>query len=250
LPADFHPTLPHSVRLYYPQLAQCKPCPRECNLDREQSRHGRTVLRLSVGDAVELIDGQGAVGLGRVVRYERGSGAMVCRIEQIEQVQPPRPRIVVAAALPKGPHADAMVDQLSQVGADELIALRSAYSVVDPRDAKIAKFQRRAIESAKQCRRAWVMQVTEPMDFAAILDRPGVAGLILQPGPMAAITTSPPWLSVQELLLLLGPEGGWSDTELADAQAAGFTPWSVSPHILRIETAAVAAVALLRYMKA
>ena len=94
------------------------------------------------------------------------------------------------------------------------------------------------------------MQVDEPTQFASLLNKPNTVGLILQPGPMGEPTSpSPPaWRLAETLLALVGPEGGWSQSELADAQAAGFEPWSVGPHVMRIETAAVAAAILLRYL--
>ena len=198
---------------------------------------------------MELFDGQGRVGPCSIERFD--DGLMVCRVEHLEHIKPPSPRIVIGSAVPKGSRSDAMVDQLSQVGVSRLILLRSERGVVvDPRPGRLEKFRRRAIESAKQCRRAWIMEVDGPRDLASLLDEPNIVGVILEPGPLVKPPWSPPpsWHAAAQLLALVGPEGGWSPTELAAAQAAGFVPWSVGPHVMRIETAAVAAANLLGYL--
>ncbi len=222
-------------------------------LDRDESHHAARVLRLAIGDAVELLDGCGHVACGSIASLGRG---VRVSIAQVAAAPPPSPRIDIASAIPKGPRADAMVEQLSQLGVNRLIPLRSRRSVVDPRDTKIEKFQRAAIESAKQCGRAWFMQVDQPTDFASLLGAKdhGVR-LLADPGGTAMIAAdafsgATPGVdagtsrNLASALILIGPEGGFTDEERAEAIAAGCLPWSLGPHILRIETAAVAAAAV------
>ena len=214
-------------------------------LDRDESHHAAKVLRLCEGAAVELLDGAGHVAAGVIASVGR---IVKVSVTQVTTVAPPSPAVTIAAAIPKGPRADAMIEQLSQLGASELIPLLSRRSVVDPRETKIEKFQRAAIESAKQCGRAWFMRVEAPTDFATILRAKSHGARLLADlaGKRDALVAAGG--AATSVLVLIGPEGGFTEQERADAIAAGFLPWSLGENILRIETAAVAAVAIARHV--
>ncbi|MHC4995516.1 MAG: RsmE family RNA methyltransferase, partial [Planctomycetota bacterium] len=112
----------------------------------------------------------------------------------------------------------------------------------------IDKLQRVANESAKQCHRDWTLRVNPLVHFAECV---GAADHDLkliadtnQPEDQRAIKEV---LAVAErVLVLIGPEGGWTGDERAAAAAAGFRPWRLGPHVMRIGTAAIAATAILR----
>jgi 16S rRNA (uracil1498-N3)-methyltransferase len=220
----------------------------QVELSPTESRHAR-VLRLKVGDAVELFDGRGLIAQGRVAAAGRGE-AVTVDIESARRVGPPAPRLDVAVAIPKGPRGDAMIEQLSQAGADRLIPLRTQRSVVHPRDTKVQKMARTAVESAKQCGRAYVMAVEPPTDLAAVLQRPYDLRLIAQPGSDVPADLPARLSRAAGVLVVIGPEGGWSPPELALCAEHGCLAWRLGPHVLRIETAAVAAATLVRYLTA
>ncbi|MCC6579772.1 MAG: 16S rRNA (uracil(1498)-N(3))-methyltransferase [Phycisphaeraceae bacterium] len=211
-------------------------------LDTEQSHHAGRVLRLREGEAVELLDGQGGIGSGTIVRLKP---TVAVRITAVCRDMPPRPRITLAAAMPKGSHADEMVDQLSQLGADELTPLITQRSVVDPRDAKLDRLRKRAQEACKQCGRSRLMTINSPMTLDQALALPASLKLIALPEGVAM--RGDELVGADDVLTLIGPEGGWTDEERQAAIRAGCRPWRIAPHILRIETAAVAAASLLRY---
>ena len=209
-------------------------------LDSPQARHAQRVLRLQTGDAVELFDGRGLVGSGRLEADGR------VRLADVRHVEAATPLISVAAALPKAGRADDMVAALSQVGADELIPLQTDRATVTARAGRLQRYQKLVIESAKQCRRAHLMRVGAPTNLQQVLADDHDLRLIAQPdgkSPNVARLTA-----AQRVLILIGPEGGWSDDELQQAAAHGCLPWSIGPHLMRIETAAPAAVALARYL--
>ncbi len=207
-------------------------------LSDEESRHARGVLRLRVGEAVELLDGAGTVAAGVVAE----SGRVVrVKLSTMHRVAPLRPRVCIACAMPKGPRAADMVNQLSQLGVDELVPLRCERSVVDPGQGKVDRLGRAAVQSAKQCGRAWFMTVTEPMDFHRALELPGARRLLALAGG-AELTTG----DGADLRIFIGPEGGFTAGETQAAMHAGCVPVSLGPFVLRIETAAVAAAAILR----
>ncbi|MEX2388333.1 MAG: RsmE family RNA methyltransferase [Phycisphaeraceae bacterium] len=231
----------HCAHLPHPRLAQTP-----CVLDADESHHARKVLRLKPGTAIELFDGQGGLAQAKLAAYEGRSA--VCQVVSLERHDPPRPRVTVAAAIPKGGRAEPMVNQLSQAGADVFVPMVSEHSVVDPREGKLERFGRHAIESAKQCGRLHVMAVEPTRGFDALLAESADVRLLAAPGGGSAAGLGERVARAGRVLVLIGPEGGFSEAEQAAAAEAGFQQWAIGPYTMRIETAAVAAAALLRYL--
>ena len=213
-------------------------------LDADQARHARRALRLSAGDAVQLLDGRGNIAQAALVGDDPQGTA--CAIVSIDHTPPVTPAIELATAIPKGPRGDAMVNDLAQLGVDTLIPLITARSVVDPRPAKLARFAKAAAEAAKQSGRAWFMRVNETTAFEQALDSDTGLKLVADPYAQPLTGLSERLNSVSAVRVLVGPEGGLTDEELAAARDAGFVPWRYSPNVLRVEAAAAAAVAILR----
>lgn len=233
---------------------------RFCSLGPDETRHARKVLRLSAGDAIEVFDGSGRLADAQIVEYVRsssgsvsisgggGGGETLCRLGLVREVPEARPRLIVASAVPKGPRAEAMVNQLGQLGADVFVPVQSARSVVEPGAGKVGRYEKAALASAKQSGRPRLMAIEPTAALAQVLDRPRSVGLILDPRGEAMPTLGSRLKSAEQVVVLIGPEGGWTPQELADAEAAGFVRWRMAEHVLRIETAATAAVALLGYL--
>ena len=221
------------------------------SLSDDESRHARKVLRVQPGDAVELFDGLGQEADGRVVEAGR---VIAIEVGALRNAAPLRPRIEVAVALPKGDRAAVLVEKASELGADRLIPMITERSVVDPGGGKLDRLRRIAIESAKQCGRSWLMEIAEPVAFDRVLVGPGDAVKLFADAHSgnedhySQILTNLRMHSadVDRLLVLVGPEGGWTNAERQAAQQAGFHPWRLGPYVMRIETAALAAVAILR----
>ncbi len=209
-------------------------------LSAEESHHLRDVLRVDVGDTVELFDARGRVARGTIAVL---APTVIVTVEAIAERAGGR-RITVASAVPKGDRADWMIEKLSEIGVSEFVPLRSARSVVHPEGAgKLDRWRRIAVEAAKQSHRAGVLSI-QPL---ATLD-----GLLKTTDPTTAIyfstTATTPLrstLDTRHSTLLVGPEGGWTDDEEAVMRAAGLTSASLGPTILRIETAAVLSAGLL-----
>lgn len=212
-------------------------------LDKDQARHATRVLRLSEGAAVQLIDGRGTIAQATLAHADKPT---TCTITSIKRVPAPTPRIELATAIPKGPRADAMINDLAQLGTDRLIPLITHRSVVVPRDTKLERFAKAAAEAGKQSGNAWLMQIDQATAFADALDCDADLKLIADPYAQPVAGWAEQIAAAKTVRVLIGPEGGLTDQELADAVSAGFTPWRYSPNILRIETAAAAAVAILR----
>jgi 16S rRNA (uracil1498-N3)-methyltransferase len=224
-------------------------------LDRAQAHHGERVLRLERGESVELFDGHGHVGTGRW--GPKGAIELV----RTAFVPPPIPAVDAAVAMPKGGRADALVGSLSQLGADRLIPLRTDRSVVHPRPGRLERLSAAVIESARQCGRAHLMAIDPPSGLEAVLGlghdlslfarcdcepaAPPVADRAPGPGPLVLAQRLG---GCRRLLILVGPEGGWTAREERLAAEHGCLAWTLGPHVLRIETAALAAVAIARFL--
>ncbi len=202
----------------------------------EEANHAARVKRLRPGEPVALFDARGTVADGRVVQAEAGKRALLeVRLDALRTVGRVSPRVEVWCPPPKGDRLETMIDQLSQLGVAAWRPLRTARA---ERDAfRADKLGRVAIEAAKQCGRAWALDIGDWTGFDDALADPravlaDAAGL--PAGPAAGDT-----------VLLLGPEGGWTDDELARAHATGRGVRRFGVHVMRIETAAVAAAACL-----
>lgn len=215
-------------------------------IDGEDGHHLQRVRRLRAGERVTAGDGRGRWRSYHIARSNRGSlvlvGAGAVRRE-------PRlvPGLAVAFALSKGTRPEAVVSALTELGVDRIVPFRGSRSVVrwegERARAATARLRRVAREAAMQCRRSWLPEVGEPIDFdglvagaAVVLGDPGGVGVDEVPEP-------PPggeWLAV------VGAEGGLDPRERARLLALpGAAAVRVGPHVLRAETAAVALGAAL-----
>jgi 16S rRNA (uracil1498-N3)-methyltransferase len=163
--------------------------------------------------------------------------------------------LIVAAAIPKGDRADWMVEKLSELGVARFIPLITHRSVVHPKGHnKRERWQRIATESAKQSRRSGVMEIADVATLEGVLtvkdeggwmkdEAPGEGARFYLSPTGASLTTS--FVARASSLLLIGPEGGFTDDELRLMDDLGLTGVKLTGTILRVETAAVAAAAVV-----
>lgn len=213
----------------------------------DEAHHALRVKRLVVGDAVEALDGRGRVLTAEVAGATTpGSGkgrsipSLVLRVLTDRLVERPEPEVEVWTAPPKGDRLAPMIDALSQVGAASWGPLRSARTVVEPREGKLGRLERVAAESAKQCGRAWMLDIAPGGGLADALRAPS-ASIVL------ADASGEPYKAAgaDQVRLLVGPEGGWTTGELAQARGAGARVARFGSYVMRIETAAVVAAAMV-----
>jgi 16S rRNA (uracil1498-N3)-methyltransferase len=223
--------------------------PGQFPLDPAQAHHIRTVLRLTPGSPVELFDDAGATSAATVV--------MVTPSEVVVDAGIITPasdhlavRWTVASAVPKAARADWMIEKLSELGTDLFIPLQTARSVVHPEGKnKLDRWRRLALESAKQSRRPGVMRIEEMQPVESLIrslthSREHAWYLSTEKNAIpipAAITHSGP----RNLTLLIGPEGGWTNEEIALFEASALTAISLTSTILRTETAAITTAAII-----
>ena len=215
-------------------------------LGAAESHHLRDVLRMETGARIEVFDKDGATGHGKIV--ESASGAVVVEVSEILRRDQSGPRLTIASAIPKGPRADWMIEKLSELGVDAFIPLATQHSVVLPEGpSKHARWERLATESARQSGRAGVMRIGPLTALSKVLDGAGGEKAYLSLEEDAkAIAELAAKKTTGELMLFIGPEGGWSAEELAMFREGNIAAYRLTNTVLRVETAAIAAAAVIR----
>jgi 16S rRNA (uracil1498-N3)-methyltransferase len=215
-----------------------------------EGRHAATVRRLRVGERLDVTDGLGDALRCEIVAVRRDE--LDCRVLDRVRTPRPAPRLVVVQALAKGDRGELAVEMLTEVGVDEIVPWAAARSVVrwdGERGARSrARWAASAAEAAKQARRTRWPVVAPLASTAAVADRLAAAGvaLVLHEGaaqPLTSLTSRPP--APGEIVLVVGPEGGLTDEELAGFGKAGAAAVRLGPTVLRTSTAGVAAAAVL-----
>jgi len=199
-----------------------------------EARHLAVVCRVRPGDRVYLFNGDGRQYLATVTESSKHGVAL-----NVEAVEEPRRelgfRLEVAAPLPKGDRGQFLVEKLTELGVTDFVPLRAARSVVHPKDAE--KLRRYVIEASKQCGRNVLMRVAPLTDWKEYATRAGLPPLRLlaHPGAERGIQST----QSQDVACAAGPEGGFTDEEVALAREAGWSVVSLGPRVLRVETAAL-----------
>jgi 16S rRNA (uracil1498-N3)-methyltransferase len=198
-----------------------------------EAHHLAIVCRLRSGDRVYLFNGDGHQYRATVV--EAGKRGVRLDIDAVEE--PPRElgfRLEIAAPLPKGDRGQFLIEKLTELGVTEFVPLRTARSVVHPKD--IEKLRRHVIEASKQCGRNVLMRVspvTQWHEYASRRELPGLK-LLAHPGGEAIAGDDR-----TDVACAVGPEGGFTEEEVALAQGLGWRIVSLGPRTLRVETAAL-----------
>jgi 16S rRNA (uracil1498-N3)-methyltransferase len=221
-----------------------------------EASHLKNVMRLKRGDAVGLVDGKGFEYLARIDRLVSGRVELSITGRKRSTGMPPI-RIHAAQGCLKEKKMDRLARQLSELGVARFIPFICERAVARPEPGRAAYRQERrrkiAIEALKQCRRGDLMVMEEVTTFEKIMESgrsydrrilfwEGAAEPLTTPGVAGGGSSSP------STLVVLGPEGGFSEKEAAAAEAAGFRLARLGPRILRAETAAVAACAIVQYL--
>ena len=217
----------------------------------EGHRHLARVLRVERGQSVTLFDGTGTELEAEVVRVGARETELEVGARRSGAGTAPAVAITLLTAVPRGVRMDLLVEKTCELGVTRVVPVVTERSVVRPGAAtpRRRRWEKIAREAARQCGRADVPAVADPTSFAAALaaDLPA-RRLVLAPGgtPLrTALGRADDGADATPTTLLVGPEGGFAPDELAAAQAAGFVAVSVGPRILRVETAAMLAVALV-----
>ncbi len=215
-------------------------------LSPEESRHLFKVLRLREGDPVRLTDGGGHLFAGEVCESSPKGGLVVL----LAEIPPPRShgRLAFAQALLKGDKMESVLQKAVELGVATFLPFVSSRTIVEWKKGsdKLKRWRKVAEEASKQCGRALHMTVEEPVDFEVIASRAeGDTKIIFWEEATTPLRGN--IRTADRVLIVIGPEGGFSKSEVALAASHDFTPLSLGPLVLRVETAVIAALSLVQY---
>lgn len=211
-------------------------------LSPEARRYLADVLRLTPGAALEVFDGKG----GRYAA-EIGPGFAWVSLGPRQAAAPAPVEIALLVALAKGEKMDLVVQKATELGVARILPFEAERSVVrlEPSKAeeRAGRWRRIAAEAARQCGRADVPEVAAPSGLAPALAAlgPGTRTFVFHPGGGRLDGAAPAAVAA-----VVGPEGGLTDAEVQACVAAGAVRAALGPRVLRAETAAIVAVALLQ----
>ena len=224
----------------------------------DEARHLSEVLRLTSGDEMFVFDGQGREHRCIVAEVERAS-ANFNVIEEVGPASPESPlKMTLAVALLKSDKFDLVVQKTTELGITRIVPLKTIRADVrlhDPADAqkRIMRWQRIALEAAKQSGRAFVPQIAAPTDFSLWLksheSMSAECIMFSERGGAPLMETVSDWEAKPETVAaLVGSEGGWSDEELQQAREIGWQIVTLGGRTLRAETAAIVVTSLLQHL--
>ncbi len=233
-------------------------------LDRDESHHLLTVLRGGRDQVLNLVDGRGHRLTAVVANDNELTGRKNKRVEvRIETVdEDPRevrtPRLVLACAVVKGKRFEWAVEKAVELGVHRIIPLRCDHGVIDPREGKQSRWETLMKSALKQCGRSWLPILEAPQSVPAALTACAGQEILFGAAPWetptvavrhwTALLAAKPATLPAALGFFVGPEGGWSPSELAllSKQAR---PVSLGPHVLRAETAVAAGLTALQTIR-
>ena len=213
-------------------------------LEGDEAHHLARVRRLASGDVVELFDGKGLAVRSEIVEVRKS--AVTLRPLEILPVPAEPAQLTLAVAVPKGERFGWLVEKAVEVGVARLVPILAERSTVDPRGSKLERLRRTVLESSKQCGRSRLMTLEDPRRFDDYLAAERASRrFFAHPGAAAILSVLATGDARSPAAVLIGPEGGFTEEEAARAGSAGWTPVGLGVTIMRIETATLAAAALV-----
>lgn len=220
-------------------------------LDGAEGRHAVSVARVRVGEVLRIADGQGTVVSGAVTAT--GRDELTLTVDEVTVEPQPRPALVLVQALAKGGRDEMAVQAGTEIGVDRIVPWSAARSVSRWDGAKVEKGRARwaaiAQEAAKQAVRSRVPTVSAPVttaQLAAVGREARRALVVLDPVGAVRLSAWEPPADVEEIVLVVGPEGGIDGSEFDRLEAAGAVRVRLGDTVLRTSTAGPAALAVLQ----
>ena len=227
----------------------------EVSITGSEAHHIKNVLRLKPGDGLKLFDGTGFEYEAAIVRVSAKKVTVEIQ-RKAKAAAPSGVPIMVAQAFLKEKKMDDLVRKLCELGITQWIPFFSKRSIARPDakrlEARSQRWQRIATEAVKQCRRLDTPQIADALSFEEMLDFSQNCDLRIVFWENESSLLTADFVSednpAKKILLMLGPEGGFTDQEMKRLQNSGFISAGLGPRILRAETATLAAVTLVQYL--
>ena len=226
-------------------------------LSGSEAHHAANVLRLKVDDTVTLVDGRALEYIARVIGIQRGQVDLEI-IEQQTGLAESGLDLTLGLGLLKADKMDYVVQKATELGLATLVPIASERSTIklagSREENRLERWRKISRQSLKQCRRSRPVEINPVTDLSGFLDITRQAELKLMLHPRLSDAPSPLWndllaarQSIRSVAALVGPEGGFTENETAEARRAGFEILPLGPRILRSETAAIAVIAILGF---
>jgi 16S rRNA (uracil1498-N3)-methyltransferase len=214
----------------------------------DDAKHLTRVLRVEPGQRYEISDNRG-VYLAEI-EIARKEQVVFRTIERMEAARPPV-EAILCAALVKFDHFEWMIEKATELGVAEIVpmeTIRCEKGLDKAAHKRLDRWRRIALEASQQSRRAFLPVVTEPISFREVVRRGDAYRYALDEGGGRPLVSVFPAERSREdrVTILVGPEGGWTEEERAAFLEGGWTGVTLGPLILRAETAALAALAVIQ----
>lgn len=221
----------------------------EVELPEAAASHVARVLRLRAGAPLAAFDGSGRDFACEIVAVH-GDRVRVRVGESVPGLPESPLSVTLVQSVSRGERMDLTLQKATELGVAAVVPVFSARSVVrldgQQSERKLRHWQAVVTSACEQCGRSVVPGVRAPLDLQRYLAEPPRAGLRLVPDPAAGASLASLESVPHGVELLVGPEGGFEESELESARRAGFTPVRLGPRVLRTETAGIVALALLQ----
>jgi 16S rRNA (uracil1498-N3)-methyltransferase len=220
-------------------------------VEGDEGFHAANVRRIRAGEKLDLSDGAGTIA--RCVIEDVGKGRLTARVLDLRAVAIQRPRITVVQALPKSDRSELAIELATEAGADAFVAWQASRSVArwdgqDRVDKGLRRWRAVARSAARQSRRAHIPEVSGVVSTTELVERvrdiESTPVLVLHESATQPIAEVPV-AEADSLLLVIGPEGGIADDEVAALSTAGAAVVRLGPTVLRTSTAAAVALGAL-----
>ena len=229
-----------ALRYYCPDLGTSD----RTRLGSDVAHHLREVLRAQVGDSIELFDGVGRWAKATVVTVDR-SAVDVAIEERHDEAPSGLRQVEIALSIPRGKRFDQVLEHGCELGVGIISPIVFERSPPHAKSDRRDRWRRTCIAACGQCGRCTLPQLGAPQsldEWLAQLEDSNCERWVAQPGGTWQASNEP---TQAPALLVVGPEGGFVDHEVDALRQAGFQSLGIGPHVLRIETAALAGLSLL-----
>lgn len=217
-------------------------------LTGDEVQHAARSMRLRQGDSIQLTNGRGLLARGAITEMVGRPPTMIIDLDGVDQLPLPIRTVTLASAIPKGDRQSVLLDMATQLGMQRFIPLDCDFSVTRYKKSMRGRWQRVILSACKQCRRTYYPVLSEEMQLNDLVaQQPKETQVVYgdHSVPPEAVSCAEALNGTSEILLVVGPEGGFSQAEkqlLAQHQEAKAI--AVGQHILRTETAGIALLAV------
>lgn len=229
-----------TATFYHPELSDSDTV---VTLSADESAHATKSKRLKAGAEIRLFNGKGRLAHGVIAKLDKR--ALQVEIVNMTQAAEPSIKIIIACAIPKSDRQRTMIDMLTQLGVSKIVPLHCDHSVTRFTDKIAGKWHRYAIEACKQSHNPWLPIFSQAMTPKTFISQSVPLNGVCFYADGEGESLANKGIEANSRILLVGPEGGFSEAEKTLFRDAAVKPIRLAGRILRTETAAVVAASVL-----